>query len=467
MNKYKRLVGNSLIFAIGNLGSKLMQFIMIPLYSYTLTTTEYGKVDFLTTIVSLLLPVFSLDIYDAAFRFVLDKSDNRLQTLNTSLLFTILVSVAIIPITFLIQLFIKDYPLLNTGLLLIASMFFSLISNYIRAINEVKQFAIAGIINSFVTGGMGVLLLYVLHWTTNGYLFSMATGMIVATFYLILSCNLNLQINLRLASKVKLRSLFKYSIPLVPNLLAWWLNSTSDRLFILMFIDASANGIYAMASKIPNMLSTLMTIFLQSWQISVVEEYKGEKGKQFITNVFQVFLTTIFIVGIGILMLLKPLFYSLVSHSYYIGWRVVPFLLLSIIYSTIASFLGTIYTASKQTVPIMYTTVVGAIFNIIFSLLLIPTFGINGAAIANIISFAVVSFYRFRDIRNEDKIQVKWGYFIFLHLLFILCALVNYCFNGFIVPLLCGFSALVLLIIFDNNFKLLWQLVRNRFAKHK
>lgn len=467
MNRYKKLVGNSLIFAIGNLGSKLMQFIMIPLYSYTLTTTQYGKVDFLTTVVSLLLPVFSLDIYDAAFRFALDKSDNRTQTLNTSLLFITLVSIGLMPLTILLQLLIKDYPLLNTGFLLIASMFFSLISNYARAINKIKQFAIAGIINSLTMGLMSFMLLYCFHWAMNGYLFSMAIGMVIATIYIIIACHLQLIFNLQSASKEKLSSLFKYSIPLVPNLLAWWLNSTSDRLFILMLIGASANGIYAMASKIPNMLSTLMTIFLQSWQISVVEEYKEVKGKEFITNVFQAFLTTIFIVAIGILMFLKLIFHILVSSSYYTGWHVAPLILLSVVYSTIASFLGTIYTASKQTVPIMYTTVIGAIINIIFSLILISAIGINGAALANIISFAVVSFYRYRDIRRDDKIQINWVHFVILHFLFIICTLANYCSDNIVIPFLCGLASLVILMFFDSNFKVLWKLVQAKFNRNK
>ena len=133
MNKYKRLVGNSVIFAIGNLGSKLMQFIMIPLYSYTLTTTEYGKVDFLTTVVSLLLPIFSLDIFDAVFRYALDKDDNKQETLNTSLLFTLVISLITIPIAIFLQAVIKDYPIIYTDLVLVSSMFFSLISNKVHS----------------------------------------------------------------------------------------------------------------------------------------------------------------------------------------------------------------------------------------------------------------------------------------------------------------------------------------------
>lgn len=463
MNKYKRLVGNSVIFAIGNLGSKLMQFIMIPLYSYTLTTTEYGKVDFLTTVVSLLLPIFSLDIFDAVFRYALDKDDNKQETLNTSLLFTLVISLITIPIAIFLQAVIKDYPIIYTDLALVSSMFFSLISNYARAVNFIREFAIAGIINSIVMGGLNFILLFFMHLGMNGYLISMASGMFAALAYLVLACNFWKDFAVTYYKKQKLREMLKYSTPLVPNLLAWWLNSTSDRAFILLFVGASANGIYAMASKIPNILSTLMTIFLQSWQISVVEEYKNDEGKKFITNVFQVFLTAIFIIALGILMFLKPIFHILVSRSYYIGWKVAPFLLLSIIYSNIASFLGTIYTATKQTVPIMYTTVIGAIINVIFSVILIPLMGINGAAIANIISFAVVSCLRFKDIIASGKIMIDIKQLVFLHILFIACGFANIASQSFIVPIFVGIISLVLIAIFDRNFNQLCKIVIKKF----
>lgn len=462
MNKYKKLVGNSFIFAIGNLGSKLMQFIMIPLYSYTLTTAQYGKVDLLTTLVGLFVPIISLDIFDAVFRYALDKDDNQTTTFNTGLLFTLLVSVASIPIALILQFFIKGYPIGYTDYVLIATMLFSLISNYARAVNRVREFAVAGIINSFVMGILNIILLLVLKFKMDGYLFSMATGMVVATLYLLASCKLFNQIDFSIFNRRKFKEMLRYSIPLVPNLLAWWLNSASDRVFILAFLGASANGIYAMASKIPNILSTLMTIFLQSWQISVVQEYDGKEGKKFITNVFQVFITLMFVIAIAIVALIKPIFSILVSHSYYIGWQVAPFLLLSIIYSNLSGFLGTIYTATKKTVPIMYTTLVGAVVNVVMSLILIPTLNINGAALANIISFAVVSCLRIKDIINDNKISIKAGHLLFLHGLFILCALVNY-FSGVILPAIIGGLITVLILVFDKNLTEVRQVIFQKF----
>ena len=94
--KYSRLVNNSLVFAVGNFGSKLMSFIMVPIYSYTLSTSDYGKVDLLTSLVSLLMPIVCLDIYDSIFRFALDKEENKAQIFTTGTVFAFITSIVTI-----------------------------------------------------------------------------------------------------------------------------------------------------------------------------------------------------------------------------------------------------------------------------------------------------------------------------------------------------------------------------------
>lgn len=455
MNKYKQLVGNSVIFALGNLGSKLMQFIMIPLYSYTLTTGQYGKVDLLTTIVGLLMPVFSLDIYDAVFRYSLDRDDNQRQTFTTGLGFTLAVSGVTLLLALGLHRWVPNYPIWGAEYVLVASMIFSLVSNYARAIERVREFALAGIINSFVMGGLNAWLLLGLHWKMNGYLVSMATGMVVATIYLILVCRLDREVNFRWFHWGKCKEMLRYSIPLVPNLLAWWLNSASDRVFILAMMGASANGIYAMATKIPNILSTLMNIFQQSWQISVVQEYGGTEGKQFITNVFQMFNTLMFMGAILIVAFIKPIFKLLVSANYYPGWQLAPILILAIVYSNLAGFLGTIYTATKKTVPIMYTTVVGAIVNVGLTIVLIPTLRLSGAALANVVSFGIVTVLRMRDVLHGGQLKIEPSYLLLLHGLFLFVGVMNYI-SGMMLPAVVGILVIVGMMAFDHHTKWLW-----------
>lgn len=461
MNRYKKLLGNSFIFAVGNLGSKLMQFIMVPLYSYTLSTSEFGRVDVLTTIVNLLAPIICFDIFDAVFRFALDKKDNKKETFSTGFFLIALVSIIALIIGYLVSSlgYLKNYPIILATYLLIVTMFFSLFSNYARAINKIKQFATAGIIDTLVMGILNIVLLIYFKMGINGYMLSMILGLAVAAAFLFLDCHLYSEISLENISLNKFKKLTVYSLPLIPNVLAWWFNSSSDRIFILMFLGASMNGIYAMASKIPNMLSTLISIFFQSWQISAVEEFNSKDSKYFISNVFQAFIEFLFLISVVMLAFLKPIFVLLLSKSYYVSWTVVPLLLLALIYTSLASFLGTIYTATKKTMPIMVTTIYGAIINVAASLLFIKAIGINGAALANVISFLAVSLLRLKDIRNMNKIKVNYLNVLFLHIIFLVVAVSNYLFNDVIVAMI-GIACVLILVVKSNNISLLLSRVK-------
>lgn len=239
-NKYKKLVNNSLIFAIGNFGSKIMSFIMVPIYSYTLTTNDYGKVDLLTSLVSLLMPVICLDIYDSVFRFALDRSKNKSQIFSTGMIFAFISSILAIILGIVISQFINSYPVMYTVIYMIVSVFYSLISNFARAIGYVKQFAMAGIVNTFIMGGCNILFLIVIKMGMNGYMLSMILGQGVAILFLILTTKIFIYFGIRNLNNSILKKMLIYGVPLIPNNLAWWLNSASDRFFILVMIGAIA-----------------------------------------------------------------------------------------------------------------------------------------------------------------------------------------------------------------------------------
>ena len=326
MNKYKKLINNSFIFAIGNLGSKLMQFIMIPLYSYTLTEQDFGKVDVLTTIISILSLIMCLNITDAVFRFALDKSENEVKIFSIGFWIIIIVSLFALFFSIIISKIFPTYPIILTSLLLSITMLNSLAANFSRATGFIKQFAIAGIINTFVMGVLNVILLVCFKIGMNGYMMSMILGLLSATIYLFISCRLYNYLSLKGFDILLFKQMCKYSLPLVPNGIAWWLNAASDRIFIVIMLGASANGLYAMANKIPNMLSVLTNIFFQSWQISVVEEYKDNDAEKFITNVFNNFISFMFLIGLVIIAFIRPLFKIIISSSYYNGWTLTPYL---------------------------------------------------------------------------------------------------------------------------------------------
>ena len=82
---YKQLKRNTLIIAIGNLGSKAIAFVLAPLYSFYLTTSQYGTMDLITTTVGLVMPFFCLDIFEATFRYSNDKEYDENKVISSSL----------------------------------------------------------------------------------------------------------------------------------------------------------------------------------------------------------------------------------------------------------------------------------------------------------------------------------------------------------------------------------------------
>lgn len=461
-HRYKKLLNNSVIFTIGNFGSKLMQFVMIPIYSYTLNTSQFGKVDFITTLVSLLASLACLDIQDAVFRFSLDKFENKHRVFSTGIIFTIIISIVLLIISLGLEPFIPNYPVLLVVLLLIANLFYGLLLNFVRAIGLVKIFAISGIINTFVMGLLDIFFLVYLHYGVQGYLWAMILGMTAGCFYLWIVSDLNTFLSIKDWSINTFKRLVRYSLPLIPNTFSWWLNSASDRFFIVLLLGSSANGIYAMASRIPNMLSVITGIFFQSWQMSAVEEFTKKDSKNFITNVLNYFTSFIFAGGIIILAFIRPIFALILSKSYFEGWKLAPLLILVVIYSSLAGFIGTLYTASKKTIIIFYTTFIGAAINVLLTLILLKLLGIEGAALANGISFAVVTILRFNDMKKNKKVDISLNKLLFLHIEYLtLCGILFFIKSNWIVGI-CGVIIILLQLIFDQELKLTVKFIFHR-----
>lgn len=444
-------MGNLLIFTIGNMGSKLVQFVLIPLYSYTLTTSDFGDADFLTQLVYLLTPIIGLELFDAAFRFALDKKEDKIVIFNSALFPLLNISLVTILITLLLKQIVGSYPILITGIFLIVNIIFAFFSNFIRAIGYVKEFAIAGIVNTIFMGIFSYLLLVIFKMGLYGYILSFTIGLISGCVYIIIATKLFKFIDLKSISKTKVIAMLKYSVPLIPNYFAWWLNASSDRLFIITMIGASANGLYAMASKIPNFINVVTTIFSQSWQISIVEEYNHKGNKKFVSNVFISFVSALFLVGILIVTFARPIFLWILDKSYYEGWKLTALLVLAVIYSGIALFLEAIYTAYKKTISVLITTTCGAIINILVTVSLIPLMGYYGAALANVISFFVVILIRIIEIHKIGILNIDIKRIIVYHFLFFLVSFISLICKNVILVSIIGIFICALILLLDRN----------------
>lgn len=394
MNKYKTLVSNTALISFGTFGSKLLVFLMVRFYTGYLTTSQYGTADLITQTANLLLPLISLGITDGVFRFAMDSKLNK-RSVFSSGVFTITLGgfsfLIIAPILFLTHQF--DGYIWLIVVYTMASCYHSLCSKYIRALGSTAFFAVQGIINTSLVIVLNILFLAVFNLGITGYVLSVVIADAASTLLIFVREKLWRDITLKI-DKAIFKDILRYSIPMIPATIFWWVTSVSNRYLVNGFIGPEANGIYAVSYKLPTLLTLISTVFMQAWQFSAVTESENEREEHidFFSKVWGSFQSIMFLVGAGVVAFSIPLIDILTSDkAYFSAWKYVPMLTLAMVFSAFTNFMGSVYIVEKRSKNSFLTTMVGAVLNIILNFILIPSpLGVQGAAIATFVSYLLI-----------------------------------------------------------------------------
>ena len=408
-NKYKKLFQNIGLFSIVNFGSKVLSFLLVPIYTHVLTASEYGTIDIYSTSINLLLPLISLSIFDAVFRFVVDNNapDKQVAYLNSGFSFSVIVSLSVLVVSILLGLFFQKYRLffLVLAITLIMQSFISLFQQYAKAIDCVRYYSASGLIYTFVLLSCNIIMIVILKLGVQGYYYSNLFAGLCTNTYLVIRLKLFSSLRFEFGTENELRSMLVYCLPLIPNALLWWLITASDRYVILFVCGSSANGIYAVSNKIPSIITVFTGVFFQAWQISAIQEAKS-RDQTFTKRVLNLQIAGMSI-GISFaLILTKFLVESFVGEEFISAWRYVPFLLAAVFFQNLSSIYGTVYIVNKRTKAVLVSSLIGGTINIIGNILLIRYYGIQAASFTTMLSFAVVFLYRFFDTSRIQRIQV-------------------------------------------------------------
>lgn len=405
-SRKKYLLKNTIIFSIGNFGSKIINFFLVPLYTNILTTAEYGTVDLMTVLTTVIVPIITLNISEAVMRFSMDNETKKENILTIGIIMAIIssiISVFLIPIFKLFKM-TSDYSILLAFYMLTYSTSLILIC-YIRGIEKLLEYSIISIIQTAIIAILNIVFLVKFKMGVSGYILAY----IIAYFTTIIVCLICGNVKSRLkqikVDKTLLKDMLKYSALLIPNSLMWWMMNSLDRVMVTSMISVSANGVYAVSYKIPTILTTLTTIFNQAWMFSAVKEKDSEDKNEYTTKVYKSLSICVTTVTSIILVILKPLLKIYVGADFYDAWEYVPPLLLGSSIMTLGTFLSNEYTAHKDSKGFLFSSLAGAILNLILNYLLIPKYGVLGASIATCTSYIIVFIFRCFDTKKYIKIK--------------------------------------------------------------
>ena len=170
--------------------------------------------------------------------------------------------------------------------------------------------------------------------------------------------------------------------------------------------DTSVSAIYSIAYRVPTLIALVASIFVDAWQISIVNNNSREEQIRFFSNVGNTYSSIVFIIASGGIMCAKLAITVLAVPAYYIGWTFIPILAIGAGFNCLSSFQKSVYLLEKRTVPSFLSTAFSAVINIALNALLIPRYGGTGAAVATLVSY--VALFLYRAIHSRRFMPVRW-----------------------------------------------------------
>lgn len=407
------LAKNTAIFAIGNVASRLISFFLVPLYTNILTTAEYGVVDLVNTLCTVLAPILILNINEAVMRFALDKGANYKKIMSTGLTVfvgAILFGILVIPASSLFSevapysTYIYFYTVTLAG----SQLFLC----YLRGKENIAFYSVGSVLQTMTIALFNILFLAVLHKGIKGYFLAYIISNIITILFAFIAGNVR-EVIRDYKFDIKLtKAMAAYSVVLIPNTFMWWIMNSSDRVMVTSIIGVAANGIYAVSYKLPSLVSTMTGIFNQAWSYSAIREDGAEDENEYNNMVFNRLISIVMLLSIALLTIVKPFLRLYVGMDYYSAWEYTPFLIIGSAYLTLATFMATSYTVHKDSFGYLFSATFGTVLNIVLNFLLIPIIHVYGAAFATCISYIAVFAFRLIHTKKYIKYNIKNKEFI-------------------------------------------------------
>jgi len=418
----KRLGADSLLYAFMNVGTKLIAFIMLPIYtSFLPDPADYGVLDYLDRITSMLafVVIFGTDSALAFYYFDTEDKKKKLDYVRSVMTFRLIIVLVIALIFLLGGPWLAQLILHNPNL---THLFY--ISIGVLALDTVVALILTVLRYDFVTKKvvtLTVLKMLLIAIFSYGLLKFFAPTIESILYGRIISGVIIVVLLLKPAlkytrftfNKKLLKELMAYAAPLVPASLAFWVIVNANSLLLERFTSFTEVGIYGTAVK----FATLITLLTSGVQMAWRPFSMSLKDKPDSTKLFAKLYYAILLVGtLGVLFVatLMPWIITLLSDSYHEAYKYVAILsavtFLNFYYMIIS--VGIFFT--KQTKLISYAFGFAAVINIILNIVLIPQFNIWGSVAAYLISYVIAITYIFYKSQKLYHVPVSFGKMAFL-----------------------------------------------------
>lgn len=409
MNHKSQLAKNTLIIAIGKLSTQIISYLLLPLYSSKLDPSEYGIYEFICTVSFFAVPLITMQMEESMFRFLVDcKTDkDRKKVISQTIIYIGVASLISIPIMLLLlSISNLNYTarfILVVILFILSNVVLYMSNAMVRGQGKFKLYSVANVILGLMTILLNLFFILVVKTQAEGLLCAnLIANWTVAIFLL---AKLKLPKFIGKFDKDTMKTMFKYSAPLVPNSISWSIINLSDGIILTKLISTSANGIYGMANRFPNIINVFYSYFYTAWKESAAKIVKEDNKEKFYNSIYQDIKRLLFAVTICLIAAMPFAFPIFINEQYAESYIYIPIIMVAMFFSNMSSFYGGIFGAYKETKVMGYTTIIAAVLNLIIDLGLVLKFEVYAACFSTLVADLFV--YLFRKYKLKKFFKLK------------------------------------------------------------
>jgi O-antigen/teichoic acid export membrane protein len=254
----------------------------------------------------------------------------------------------------------------------------------LRALERSKSYAAITVTRFAITVGLNLYFVLFLRKGVEGILLS---NLFASLLILILLVPIAIRYLKKALSISLLKQLLRFGLPLIPAVLCVLVIDLSDRYILEFFSGLEQVGIYSLGYRLGMIMTLFVSAFRIAWPPFFLSVAEQEDAKEIYSRVFTYFMLAGVTLFLGVSLYLKIVLHLFVGEQYWEASPVVPFILLSyLFYGLYVNCIVGVY-ITKKTKPIPYVTGFAAAVNIVLNLLLIPRFGMMGAALATLMAY--------------------------------------------------------------------------------
>lgn len=391
---------SSIIYALGTIGCKFVSFLLLPLNTSHLNPLEYGTADLIIVIVSLILPISTLEIGTGMYKYLLSSNEKNKIVTNGILILILGTSIVSFLSIIIGMLLDFEFAFLLMCLIFFGSFRISLLP-ISRGLGYSKNYAISGIVSTIITVITNVVLIKFTPLRVEAILISSILADLILSLYLIYSTKLFLYISIDYMDLNCINSLLKFSIPIIPNSFSWWIDNSLAKIILNKSHGGIQNGYLAVVQKFPNLFNTLFSVLSLAWNDVTIKDQDNDDKQIFQSKFMSEMLVLLMEILTIIIIAIKISFPFLVDKQYTYSFYFIPVFIIAVSLSCYSDLFSSSFLSSGETKYISLTSLSSSFVGLIFAINLIPLFGILGAGLSLLIAKALLMVIRFILIKKK------------------------------------------------------------------